>query len=61
MWNLKFCVNRYLEAKRPDIVAVDKQEKKCIIIDIAVPADQIIEMKETEKMEKSARELKCEI
>ena len=44
--------NKYNDDKQPDIVVVDKEEKDCVIIDIAVPADQNIEMKETEKMEK---------
>ena len=26
-----------IEARRPDIVVVDKQEKNCTIIDIAIP------------------------
>ena len=28
-----------IEARRPDIIAIDKKERKGIIIDIAVPAD----------------------
>ena len=52
MWDFNTYVDRLLEAKRPDIVVADKEEKECVIIDIAAPADQNIEMKETEKMEK---------
>ena len=51
LWDFNIFVDRFLEAKRPDIVVVDKEEE-CVIIDVAVPADQSIEMKETEKMEK---------
>ena len=29
-----------IEARRPNIVIVNKQERKCTIIDIAVPADK---------------------
>ena len=41
-----------IEARRPDIVVVNKQEKKCTIIDIAIPADKRIGEKEIEKIEK---------
>ena len=49
-----------IEARRPDIVVVNKQEKKCAIIDIAVPADKRIGEKEDEKIEKY-QDLKREI
>ena len=44
--------------KRPDVVVVDKEEE-CVIIDIAVPADQNIEVKETEveKYQELARKI----
>ena len=49
-----------IEARRPDIVVVNKQDRKCAIIDIAVPADKIIGEKENEKVEKY-QELKREL
>ena len=49
-----------IEARRPDIVVVNKQERKCTIIDIAVPADKGIAEKENEKVEKY-QDLKREI
>ena len=48
------------EARRPDIVAVNKQERKCTIIDIAIPGDKRIGEKENEKVEKY-QDLKKEI
>ena len=51
LWDFNIYVNWFLEAKGPDTVVVDKEEE-CVIIDIPVPADQNIEVKETEKMEK---------
>ena len=44
LWDFNLSVDRYLEAKRLDIVAIHKEEKDCVIIDIAVPADQNIKM-----------------
>jgi len=48
-----------IEARRPDIVLVEKEEK-CSIIDIAVQADVWRSEKEIEKLEKY-RDLKREI
>ena len=40
------------EVRRPGIISIDKKERKGMIIDIAVPADVIVEEKEREKVEK---------
>ena len=41
-----------IEARRPDIILIDKKERKGLIINIAVPADVRLGEKEREKMEK---------
>ena len=41
-----------IEARRPDLVVVDKKERICKIIDFAVPRDSRIEEKEKDKIEK---------
>ena len=41
-----------IEARRPDLVVVDKKERNCKIIDFAVPRDSRIEEKEKDKIEK---------
>ena len=41
-----------IEARRTDFVAVDKKEKSCKTINLAVPADSRIEEKEKGKVEK---------
>ena len=38
-WDMNIQCDNVIEARRPDIVIIDKKEKSCIIIDIAVPAD----------------------
>ena len=55
-----------MEARRPDLVVVDKKERSCKIIDIAVPGDSRIEEKEKDETEKISRlgkgvtkEMKC--
>ena len=51
---------RAIEARRPDIVPIDKKERKEIIIVIAVPADVRVGQKERETVEKY-QDLKREI
>ena len=43
--------NNKIEARRPDIVIVEKEEKVCKIIDIAMPGDSRVAGKEREKVE----------
>jgi len=50
-----------IEHKRPDIIFVDKDNKRALLIDIAVPADARVEEMEQEKIDRYqdlARELK---
>ena len=41
-----------IEARRPDLVVVDKKERNCKIIDFAVPRYSRIEEREKDKIEK---------
>ena len=41
-----------IEHRRPDVVVLDKHEKTCHLIDIAVPGDSRVEAKENEKVQK---------
>ena len=50
-----------IEHRRPDVVVLDKHEKMCHLIDIAVPGDSRVASKENEKVQKYqdlARELR---
>ena len=49
-----------IEARRSDLIVIEKKEQKGIIIDIAIPADLRVEEKEKEKVEKY-QDLKKEI
>ncbi|XP_063593739.1 uncharacterized protein LOC134770710 [Penaeus indicus] len=44
--------DREIEARRPDIVVVDKQKREVKIIDIAIPGDVRVCEKEIEKIDK---------
>lgn len=52
LWDFNVYVDKYIEARRPDIIIVKKKEKECVIIDIAVPGDVRTMVKEDEKIEK---------
>jgi len=61
LWDFSIQTDHVIEARRPDLVVVDKKDRTCKIIDVAVPGDSRIEEKEKEKIEKyqdPGRELK---
>ena len=43
---------RKIEARRPDIVFIDKKEREVVIIDAAIPGDDKVKDKKLEKFEK---------
>ena len=43
LWNFSIQTDHVIEARRPDLVVVDKKERSCEIIDFAVPGDGRIE------------------
>ena len=52
MWHFSIQTDHVIEARRPDLVIVDKKERSCKIINFAVPGDSRIEEKEKDKIEK---------
>ena len=61
LWDMNIQTDHVIEARRPDMVVIDKAKNHCQIIDFAVPYDSRVEQKELEKKEKYqdlARELK---
>ena len=52
LWDFNIHTDRIIEARRPDIVVVDKLNSETVIIDIAVPGDFRVKEKESEKIEK---------
>ena len=52
LWDFNVFVDKFIEARRPDIILVKKKEKECVIIDIAVPGDVRTKIKEEEKIDK---------
>ena len=52
LWDFNVQHDRIVEARRPDIIFVDKQASEAKIIDIAIPGDARVKDKELEKIEK---------
>jgi hypothetical protein len=52
LWDFDIQTYGVIQARRPDIVVVEKENKKTWIIDVNVPADRRIELKEMENIEK---------
>ena len=51
MWDFSIETDHIIEARRPDLVVVDK-ERICKTIDFAVPGDSRIEETQKDKIEK---------
>jgi len=52
LWDFNIHTDRVIEARRPDIVVVDKRNAETAIIDIVVPGDYRVKEKESEKIGK---------
>ena len=52
LWDINIQCDNLIEARRPDLIVIDKKEQKGIIIDSAVPAVVRVEEKEKDKVEK---------
>ena len=52
LWGFAIQTDKEIEHWRPDIVVIDKKKRECKIINIAVPGDQNIKVKELEQITK---------
>ena len=52
LWDINIQCDNVIEARRTDIILIDKKERNGIIINIAVPADVRVGGKERENGEK---------
>ena len=51
-WDFSVRTDHEIEARRSDLVIIDKRDKSCQIIDVAIPEDNRVRKKEDEKVEK---------
>ena len=52
LWDFTIQCDRKIEARRPDIVFIDKKKREVVMIDVAIPGDDRVKEKELEKIEK---------
>ena len=52
LWDFSVWTDHEIEARRLDLFIIDKSEKNCQIIDVAIPEDGRVRAKEDEKVEK---------
>ena len=52
LWDFTVQCDRKIEARRPDIVFIDKNESEVVVIDVAISGDDRVKDKELEKLEK---------
>ena len=50
LWDFNVQTDRTIEARRPDLIQIDKIIEECKIIDVAVPGDTRVGKKEEEKL-----------
>ena len=52
LWDFTIHTDRRIDANRPDIIIKDHREKTCIMLNVAVPPDKDISLKEFQKLSK---------
>ena len=52
LWDFSLRTDHEIAARRQDLVIIDKRDKSCQIIDVAIPEDNGVREKEDEKVEK---------
>ena len=52
LWDMQVHTDKTIKANKPDIIIKDKQQKTCILIDMAIPSDRNASVKVAEKLTK---------
>ena len=52
LWDFSIQTDHVIQARRPDVILIDKEKKECKMIDFAIPYDSRVNAKEMEKIEK---------
>ena len=52
IWDINIQCDNVIEARRPDLILINKKAKSCVIIDVSIRGDCRIREKEIEKIEK---------
>ena len=59
-WDFNIQTDKVIEHRRPDKTCINKQKRKCLINDFAIPRDQNVAVKEQEKIDKD-QDLRIEL
>ena len=60
LWDMPVNKDKEIKANRSDIIIKDKKDKKCIMIDMSIPPERNVSIKEVEKLSKY-KDLEIEI
>ena len=60
LWDVCIQVDRQVEHRRPDIVVMEKNTKKCLIFHVACPVNNNLILKRNEKLD-NCSELRLQI
>lgn len=52
LWDFRFWTDKQLLSSQPDIVVVDKEQRRAVVIDVGIPSDSTIREKEHKNLEK---------
>ena len=52
LWDFSVRTDHEIGARRPDLMIIDKRDRSCQIIDVAIPEDGRVREKKDEKIEK---------
>ena len=52
LWDMQVHTDKTIKANKPDIIIKDKQEKTCMLIDMAIPSDRNPSARVAEKLSK---------
>ena len=52
LWDMPVNTDREIKANRPDIIIKNKEDKTCLMIDMTVPSERNVTIKEVEKLSK---------
>ena len=60
LWDMPVNTDKEIKANRPDIIIKDKKNKCCLLIDMTIPSERTVSIKEVEKLSKY-KDLEIEI
>jgi len=59
LWDVNIQTNHMIEHRRPDIIVNDKNNKRVLLMDIAVPSDARVSMAEVKRYQNTISGTSC--